>query len=63
MYLIKFQKSLEVIMLTKQFLKFKYRCQSEGKQSLTVEFKWKTVMVIDVCSLLWGDYFQNILLA
>ena len=45
MYLIKFQKSLEVIMLTKQFLKFKYRCQSEGK-SLTVEFKWKTVMVM-----------------
>lgn len=40
MYLIKLQKkSLEVIMLTKQFLKFKYRWQSEGKRSLTVEIK------------------------
>lgn len=39
MYLIKLQKTLEVIMLTKQFLKSKYRWQSKGKQSLMVEFK------------------------
>ena len=59
MYLIKLQKkSLEVIMLTKQFLKFKYRWQSEGKRSLTVEIKWKTVMVMSAVYF-WGIIFRT----
>lgn len=45
-------------MLTKQFLKSKYRWQSKGKQSLMVEFKWKTVTVMSAVSF-WGIIFRK----